>query len=128
MSRVKVAAGVNVSRRKIPHRPPDLDAMDLAALQRWVAHFGPMGIMARGKAMFPTMPRNHTNVATQVLSMALCRIEWIERSSVRLLLEYEAKYKTLPKYAQWRRYGFAVAACVMPGKQFRSKPPKKRRS
>jgi hypothetical protein len=114
--------GSNTSH--IPHLPPDLDVMTVDGLQSFIGQYS----VAYGmKKMFPTRPRNYRRVARRLISMACCRLKYLQTNRYKWAEAFESRYKTLPSYAQWRR-AFNIHGCVLPGKKFRKTAPHKDRN
>jgi len=109
------------NRTTIPHRPPDLEAMNGEQLDSFVASYS----AAWGaKRMFPTRPKRYPLAARTLIRMASLRAMYLRHPQWdKYRREFERLYQQLPRYAQWRQY-LNPLACVAPGKSFRRTPRK----
>jgi len=71
------------------------------------------------RRVYPQRPRGYIEAARTLLDLAEVRL-----SSQTGRGEFERLYRGLPGWAQWRRV-FNPAACVLPGRKFRKRPPKR---
>lgn len=108
------------NRQRTPDQPCriDLDVMtreDLRAfLNSWPRG---MSLTEWARTVFPSRPIGFRDTAHSLYVMA--RMKYCNCTGA-----FEARYKKLPEYAQWRQR-FTVRATVAPGKTFRKRPPRR---
>lgn len=104
-----------VMQRRRPYNPStselariDLDAMSRDKLYAFLASWGPAeGITAWAQGLFPLRPVHYLRAARMLYRMARLKLKDTRKS----IADYEATYRRLPPYAQFRRE-FNPAACM----------------
>jgi hypothetical protein len=105
---------------------PDLDLMTLEEIQRWTDSAHGLTMAQFALALFPDKPKKF-RIATKIL-FYMANLKLLGKSYRRRDAKFEREYLKLPRFAQWRRYGINIRACVIPGKTFRRWEPKKYKS
>ena len=105
--------------------PVDLDSMDTHTLKRLAlakTSYDPETMRNYSdpwmRKLFPTRPTGFQQTAWTLRLMAQARIRGEGA-------QFETLYRTLPRWAQWRR-SFAIKAAAVPGQKFRARPLKQK--